>query len=60
MGRCEHLYPYARGLLKPSNRAKIMRAMLLFVYAWNRRQQAKWAFPKLPAEVCDFIADLLY
>jgi len=30
----------------------------LFVYAWNRRQEQKRNFPKLPAHVCDFIADL--
>ena len=43
------------------------RAVALFVYAWNRRhvyawnrrQRAKRAFPKPPAEVCDFVADLL-
>ena len=37
----------------------LTRAVALFVYAWNRRQRAKRAFPKLPAEVCDFVADLL-
>ena len=37
----------------------LRRAVALFVYAWNRRQRAKRAFPKLPAEVCDFVADLL-
>jgi len=45
----------------------LTRAVALFVYAWNRRhvyawnrrQWAKRAFPKLPAEVCDFVADLL-
>jgi len=31
----------------------------LFVYAWNRRQRTKGAFPKMPFEVCDFVADLL-
>ena len=37
----------------------LSRAVALFVYAWNRRQRAKRAFPKMPAEVCDFIADLI-
>ena len=37
----------------------LTRAVGLFVYAWNRRQRAKRAFPKLPAEVCDFVTDLL-
>ena len=37
----------------------LTRAVGLFVYAWNRRQRAKRAFPKLPAHVCDFVTDLL-
>ena len=37
----------------------LTRAVALFVYAWDRRQRAKRAFPKLPAEVCDFVADFL-
>ena len=37
----------------------LKRAVALFVYAWNRRQRTKRAFPKLPAHVCDFIADLI-
>ena len=37
----------------------LTRAVALFVYAWNRRQQAKRAFPKMPAHVCDFVADLI-
>jgi len=37
----------------------LTRAVALFVYAWNRRQRAKRAFPRLPAEVCDFVTDLL-
>lgn len=35
-------------------------AVALFVYAWNRRQTFKRRSPKLPAHVCDFVADLLY
>ena len=27
----------------------------LFVFAWNRRQLHKWAFPKYPAPVRDFV-----
>jgi insertion element IS1 protein InsB len=34
------------------------RAVALFVYAWNRRQLQKRRYPKLPAHVSDFIADL--
>jgi len=34
------------------------RAVALFVYAWNRRQRHKRQYPKLPAHVCNFIADL--
>ena len=37
----------------------LTRAVALFVYAWNRRQRARRAFPKLPANVCDFVADLI-
>lgn len=37
----------------------LSRAVALFVYAWNRRQTFKRAFPKLPAHVCDFVADLI-
>ena len=37
----------------------LTRAVALFVYAWNRRQRTKGAFPKMPFEVCDFVADLL-
>ena len=37
----------------------LTRAVALFVYAWNRRQRAKRAFPKMPAHVCDFVADLI-
>ena len=37
----------------------LTRAVALFVHAWNRRQRFKRAFPKLPAHVCDFVADLL-
>ena len=37
----------------------LTRAVALFVYAWNRRQRAKRAFPKIPAHVCDFVADLI-
>ncbi len=36
----------------------LQRAVALFVYAWNRRQRFKRQFPKLPCNVCDFIADL--
>jgi IS1 family transposase len=34
------------------------RAVGLFVYAWNRRQEFRRRFPRLPAHVCDFVADL--
>ena len=37
----------------------LARAVSLFVYAWNRRQAFKRKFPKLPAHVSDFVADLL-
>ena len=37
----------------------LARAVALFVYAWNRRQTFKRQFPKLPAHVCDFVADLI-
>ena len=37
----------------------LARAVALFVYAWNRRQRFKRAFPKLPTHVCDFVADLI-
>ena len=37
----------------------LARAVALFVYAWNRRQTFKREFPKLPAHVCDFVADLI-
>ena len=42
----------------------LTRAVALFVYAWNvyawnRRQRFKRAFPKLPAHVCDFVTDLI-
>ena len=37
----------------------LQRAVALFVYAWNRRQTFKRAFPKAPAFVCDFVADLI-
>ena len=37
----------------------LARAVALFVYAWNRRQRRKRQFPKLPAHVCDFVADLI-
>ena len=37
----------------------LTRAVALFIYAWNRRQRFKRAFPKLPAHVCDFVTDLL-
>ena len=37
----------------------LVRAVALFVYAWNRRQRFKRQFPKLPAHVCDFVADLI-
>jgi len=37
----------------------LARAVALFVYAWNRRQRFKRQFPKLPAHVCDFVADLI-
>ena len=33
------------------------RAVALFVYAWNKRQRFKRAFPKAPAPVCDFVTD---
>ncbi len=37
----------------------LQRAVALFVYAWNKRQRFKRAFPKLPAHVCDFVTDLI-
>ena len=37
----------------------LARAVALFVDAWNRRQRFKRAFPKMPAHVCDFVADLI-
>ena len=37
----------------------LARAVALFVYAWNRRQLFKRQFPKMPAHVCDFVADLI-
>ena len=37
----------------------LQRAVALFVYAWNKRQRFKRAFPKAPAHVCDFVADLI-
>lgn len=37
----------------------LARAVALFVYAWNRRQTFKRQFPKMPAHVCDFVADLI-
>ena len=37
----------------------LQRAVALFVYAWNRRQAFKRAFPKALAHVCDFVADLI-
>ena len=37
----------------------LTRAVALFMYAWNRRQRAKRAFPKMPAHICDFVADLI-
>lgn len=37
----------------------LARAVALFVYAWNRRQSFKRQFPKMPAHVCDFVADLI-
>ena len=37
----------------------LSRAVALFVYAWNRRQSFKRAFPKMPVHVCDFVADLI-
>ena len=37
----------------------LQRAVALFVYAWNRRQTFKREFPKAPAFVCDFVADLI-
>ena len=37
----------------------LQRAVALFVHAWNRRQRAKRAFPKMPFHVCDFVADLI-
>lgn len=37
----------------------LARAVALFVYAWNRRQEFKREFPRLPAHVRDFVADLI-
>ena len=37
----------------------LSRAVALFVYVWNRRQTFKRARPKLPAHVCNFVADLI-
>ena len=37
----------------------LQRAVALFVYAWNRRQAFKRAFPKALAHVCNFVADLI-
>ena len=37
----------------------LQRAVALFVYAWNKRQRHKRAFPKVPAHVCDFVTDLI-
>ena len=37
----------------------LQRAVALFVYAWNKRQRFKQAFPKMPAHVCNFVADLI-
>lgn len=37
----------------------LSRAVALFVYAWNKRQRFKREFPKMPAHVCDFVADLI-
>ena len=37
----------------------LQRAVALFVYAWNRRQAFKRAFPKALARVCNFVADLI-
>jgi len=37
----------------------LTRAVALFVYAWNKRQRFKRTFPKMPAHVCDFVADLI-
>jgi insertion element IS1 protein InsB len=34
------------------------RAVGLFVYAWNRRQEFKRQYPSLPAHVMNFVADL--
>lgn len=33
----------------------LWRSVKLFVFAWNRRQLFKRAFPKLPAHVKDFV-----
>ena len=45
--------------LRHSLARAVTRAVALFVYAWNRRQRFKRQFPKLPAHVCDFAADLI-
>ena len=37
----------------------LQRAVALFVYAWNKRQRFKRAFPKMPAHVCNFVTDLI-
>lgn len=37
----------------------LKRAVALFVHACSRRHQFKRAFPKMPAHVCDFVADLI-
>ena len=37
----------------------LQRAVALFIYAWNKRQRFKQAFPKVPAHVCDFVTDLI-
>lgn len=37
----------------------LARAVSLFVYAWNRRQTFKRQFPRMPAHVCNFVADLI-
>jgi len=35
------------------------RAVDLFVYAWNKRQQFRRANPRLPAHVRNFVTDLI-
>ena len=37
----------------------LQRAVALFVCAWHKRQRFKRAFPKAPAHVRDFVADLI-